>query len=44
MIKIPSDLEDADEDDDFGSEEDINGGHKSKKGKKAAVNEDDEFG
>lgn len=42
QIKIPSDLEDADEDDDFGSDRDIGGSKKKKKNKKLA-NEDDEF-
>ena len=41
MIKIPSDLEDAEEDDDFGSDEEI--GKRGSK-KKAGVNEDEEFG
>ena len=40
QIKIPSDLEDADEDDDFGSDRDIGS---SKKKNKKHVNEDDEF-
>ena len=40
QLKIPSDLEDADEEDDYGSEQ---GGALNSRRKKGGVNEDEEF-